>query len=114
MISVYRLLGQLGIVVALLAIPAALLDGAVAGFALWSALLMGGISAASVKQPATYFFVNAALCLAIGFGLAHYSRAAGPTAPTAESVTRFAAVLALPLAIAAACAAAGWWRRRAR
>lgn len=112
MISTFRLIGQLGIGVALLAIPAAWLDGAVAGFALWSAILMGGISAASAKVPATYFFSNVVLCFAIGFALAHYSPTQGPSPPTLESIAGFVIVLALPTAVAAACATVGWLRRR--
>jgi hypothetical protein len=107
-----RATGVVAVLLALLALPAALVDPVAIGFLLWAAILLGGLSSVSVHGHARWAVASIVLSIIIAAIASHYFPDTGFMAPTVASLAGLIVVIAIPLVPALLLVVVGWFRRR--
>jgi hypothetical protein len=107
-----RATGVVAVLLALLALPAALVDPVAIGFLLWAAIFLGGLSSVSVHGHARWAVASILLSVLIAAVASHYFPDTGFMAPTVASLAGLIVVVAIPLVPALLLMAVGWFRRR--
>lgn len=91
--SVWTGLGWVGIGLAIAALPAVMLDPVLAGFALYLAIIVGGLSSIGVRSTVKFAVTTIMLSLLVANVVSNYSPATGFRTPSVSSVLDTAAIL---------------------
>jgi hypothetical protein len=110
--KIWRTIGWISVAFVVLSVPLSLIDGVIAAFALYAAIVIGGLSSVGLKSTAKFGIATIAVSLLLGMIATHYTSSTGFRPPELALVWAAISIFAIPILASVALMIAGVLRRR--
>ena len=110
--KIWAALGWISVLLVAASIPFAMVDGVIGAFALYAAIIVGGLSGVGISSTAKFGVTAIVLSLLIANVMTHYTASTGLQSLQFDLVFSALALFALPILFATAFLVVGVIRRR--